>query len=70
MYAKLIIYQTDSVATDRPLTDALNVSTPVIQASGQPVYWQLTAENLTNSKVAELLLCLDELGFSDEVTGN
>ncbi|MVM33101.1 hypothetical protein GO755_23875 [Spirosoma sp. HMF4905] len=57
MYAKLIIYQQENgVISDRQ---------PIIQTDNR-ARWELTADNLTPGKVTELLLCLDELGFSDE----
>ena len=65
MYAKLIIYQQESNASPYYQL-AINESVNPITTHAHYPCWELTADNLTTGKIAELLLCLDELGFSDE----
>lgn len=66
MYAKLIIYQQEPVSVGWPDELVINTNQPGNIVANQ-LCWQLTADNLTTGNLTELLVCLDELGFSDEM---
>ncbi|WP_338876352.1 hypothetical protein WBJ53_11960 [Spirosoma sp. SC4-14] len=62
MLAQLRIDQTNETTRFELQTSGISQHLPVQPTSG--IHWQLAATNLTTGKLMDLLMCLDELGFS------
>lgn len=62
MLAQLRIDQNNETTRFELQTSVLPQQLPKQAMSG--IHWQLAASNLTTGKLMDLLICLDELGFS------
>lgn len=67
MFAKITLYSSDPAETASLVTPTATINV-ADSGPGELASWQLMAQNLTNGKLTQLLLCLDELGFSDTET--
>jgi hypothetical protein len=70
MYARIIISHPEPVdsACGQPMekTALQRTHTESFTNTVRQLFWELTAADLTAGQVVDLLLCLDELGFSDK----